>query len=344
MKRSLGKKLVLASIMMVSGALGSCNSGPGTGHAAPPTKDAVSLQDRVARGLIAASPPADPADAKARDAAGEKLSALGDLVGAAGEQILWGGFDSQRGYDPKAYRLTEFSPFVWAKVYLSSFVFPGGYEVRREGRFTVLEVRAKFRDGLDAGDYPYPFWHSQTKWKAYVDTSAILLVFEQDRLRAAFRRASPDPGKPVAERKWDGRWRWSDEAGHEQPRVALFSYLFSADNPSLPRVEQAYRNLEENFRHNNCVGCHAPDNLAKARSLQLLNYPNQALVARHSLVEVLRRNAMPPADAETGGNAGLSSETARREILALAEQFEREADAALAFEKERGAAKGGAPR
>jgi hypothetical protein len=42
---------------------------------------------------------------------------------------------------------------------------------------------------------------------------------------------------------------------------------------------------------------------------------------------------MPPADPHTGARAGLADQEQRWKLLALAEQFEREADAALAFEE-----------
>ncbi len=302
--------------------------------------ESTSLQDRIAHELLEASPPADPTDARARDEAGEKLSRLQDLLSAAGERILWGGFDLQRGYEPKANPLTEFSPLVWAKLYLSTFTFARPYEVRQEGRFTVLEIGARFRDGLDAGDYPYPFWHSPQKWQAYVDTQALLLVFERDRLVAAYRRRTPDTGHAVA-RPWDSRWHWTDARGGEQPRVALFSYLLSADNPWLPTLDRTYRSLESEFRRNSCMSCHAPDNPAKANPLLLLDFPNQALVARHALVETLRRNEMPPADPPKGHGAGLASNAERQQLLDLATQFEQQADAALGFEQARSTATNG---
>jgi hypothetical protein len=334
----------VAAWMTIATILGSCGGQevPVAQPTTPPAAAAASLQDRIARGLIAASPTADPADARARDAAAQRLSQLGELLGATGERILWGGFDAQKGYNPQAYRLTEFSPLVWAKVYLSTFTFPGAYEVRREGSFTVVEVEARFRDGLDSGDYPYPFWHSEKKWQAYATTRAVLLIFERDQLVAAYRKAAPDPAPTTTTaRKWDGRWRWTDAHG-EQPRVTLFTYLLSPDNPSLAKLDRAYRALEDGFRRTNCVGCHAPDDVAKASSLVLLDFPNQALVARHSLVETLRRNKMPPANHDTGALPGLADEAVRGQLLVLAEQFEREADAALAFERAHPANKIGA--
>jgi hypothetical protein len=115
--------------------------------------------------------------------------------------------------------------------------------------------------------------------------------------------------------------------------VALFKYLLSPDNPSLASLERAYRSLEAGFRRDNCVSCHAPDNVGKSNPLLLIEFPNQALVGRHSLVAALRGNKMPPANPVTGAVAGLADEDQRAQLLALAEQFERDADAALAYER-----------
>jgi len=289
--------------------------------------------DRLAQALARACPPADGADVRARDAAAEQLARCSEILDYTGERILWGGFDAAKGCDPDLYRLTEFSPFVWTKIYLSTFTFTGPHTVRQEGRYTVLEVPARFRAGLDPGDYAYPFWHSARKWQEYAETHAVLFVFDRGRLVAALRKADPAAAAAATAPPWDGHWRWADAAGHEQPRVALFSYLFSRDNPSLRGVDDAYRKLEAAFRSQNCISCHAPDNVAKAHPLTLLNYPNQALAARHTLVEALRRNRMPPADVLTGVEAGIADESARQDLLRLAEEFEREAEAALSYER-----------
>lgn len=338
-----GKLAGSSRALVLALSLGACG-GPSAPSAATPVAAPPSVEERIARGVAEASPPADPADAKARDAAAERLGHLAALLDAAGDRILWGGFDPEKGYHPKAQQLTEFSPVVWVKLYLSTFMFTGAHQVRREGELTVLELGARFRDGLDSGDYPYPFWHSAQKWQAYANTEALMLIFEHDRLIAAYRKPSPVASNKTAAKKWDGRWRWTDEAGVEQPRVALFSYLLSPDNPSRERLDGAYRSLEEAFRNNNCLKCHSPDNAAHASALLLLDYPNQALVARHSLVTTLRLDAMPPADPGAGTTAGLHDAPARGELLALAEKFEREADAALAFERARASAKGGEKR
>jgi hypothetical protein len=294
--------------------------------------NAPPLPDRIAKGLAQASPPAPLQDTQARDAAAHRLAGFQDLINAAGEKILWGGFDQQKGYDPSAYTLTQFDPMVWAKLYLSTYTFPGPYEVRTEGRFTVLEIAADFRGGLDPGEYPYPFWHSPQKWQAYLDTVTVLLVFDGDRIAAAYRKAVHDPARPIAAKEWDGKWQWVDSRGNPQPRVALYTYLLSPENPHTAKLDSAYRKLEESFRSQNCTSCHAPDNTAQADKLLLLDFPNQALVARHSLAGVLRGNRMPPHDPNTGAAAGIHDEAARMELIALAEAFEREADTALAYE------------
>jgi hypothetical protein len=291
---------------------------------------------KIAESLAQASPPADGSDAAARDAAAARLAECDALLERAGDRILWGGFDPTKGFDLDAYALTEFVPWVWNKVYLSTFTFPGTYTVRREGRYTVLELDARFRDGLDPGDYPYPFWHSPKKWQAYVATDRLQLVFEKGRLVAAMRTVpAGGPAATVAERPWDGRWNWTDAHGNPQPRVTLFEYMFSRENPNVTALDGAYRRLESEFRAQNCVACHAPDNPSSAKVLLLLDYPNQALAARHSLVETLRANKMPPPDAETGHEAGIADEPARQRLIGLAEEFVSAADRAMAFEKAR---------
>jgi mono/diheme cytochrome c family protein len=325
-------RLNLLSALTATLLLALCSCAAQTPAAKAPTSAVDdALPGRIAEGLAKLSPPADLSDPGARDAAGDRLSRFEPLLNAAGDRILWGGFDPTKGYDPEAYTLTEFVPMVWAKMYLSTFTFPGPYQVRQEGKFRVAEVAAKFRNGLDSGDYPYPFWHSAKKWQAYVDAEALLLVFDRDRLIAAFRKAAPTT--TVVEKPWDGRWRWTDEKGAEQPRVALYSYLFSKDNPEVANLETRYRKMEQAFREESCTSCHTPDNPAKANPLLLLNFPNQALAGRHLLVKILRDNEMPPADEKKGVKAGIHDEATREKLIELAKEFETAADAALAYEK-----------
>ncbi len=303
------------------------------------------LAERVAKQIAAASPLADPADAAMRDQAGAGLAASKDLIDAADGTILWGGFNPAQGYDPEQYRLTrdspltfaqltELDPTVWAKLYLSTFMFSGKYEIREEAGLTIVEMEAKFRGELSPGDYPYPFWHSPNKWTAYMNAGGVLLIFERGRLIAALRN-SPLPEKlKLIRRPWDAKWSWVDESGNPQPRVALFDYLFAKDNPHVAPLEKSFRKLEERFRAENCMSCHQPDNQSKINDLLLLNYPNQALVMRRSIVKVFEENYMPPGDKLANAVEGVQDRQLLAELLRLSREFEKNADAAIAFERE----------
>lgn len=293
------------------------------------------IQDRIARQFVAASPVADPGDARARDLAASRLAECRDFLTAVGDRLLWGGCEPVKGYDPKTYSLTEFDPIVWLKLYGSTLMFTGEHEVKTSGDFTILEMKARFRSNLDPGDYPYPFWHSSRKWQAYLDLTSLCLVFRGSRIVAVYRVSEADPNKPLVDKKWDGRWMWRDPEGNQQPRVALFNYIFGSDNPHRAGVDEAYRRLESRFRAHDCTSCHSPDNAGKSRALLLLNYPNQSLFARHSLVETLENRQMPPADHQKNLPSGIEDESSRAELVQLARVFAREADAAIAFEASR---------
>lgn len=313
-----------------------CTGAPGAETArAPATAKPSPVQARIAKQFAEASPLADPGDARARDIAAAKLVQCRDFLTAVGERLLWGGCEPVKGYDPRTYSLTEFDPLVWLKLYGSTLMFTGEFEVKPSGPFSVLELKAKFRSNLDPGDYPYPFWHSQKKWQAYLDLASLCVVFREDKIVAVYRVANSDPAKPTAERKWDGKWQWTDASGNQQPRVALFTYMFGEDNPHRAGVDEAYRHLEKQFRAHDCTSCHAPDNAGKSKALLLLNYPNQSLFARHTLLQTLSNNEMPPEDIGKNRASGITDEAKRAELIQLARAFVKEADAAVAFESSR---------
>jgi hypothetical protein len=87
------------------------------------------------------------------------------------------------------------------------------------------------------------------------------------------------------------------------------------------------------MRAYNCGGCHAPHNPSGMNPLELLNYPNQALSGRRSIVEQLEKNTMPPEGFERP--AGIADPAERERLLGLARAFASVADEALAAEGER---------
>lgn len=333
---------ILAALSVVALAIGSAApaapgdpdlpSAPGEPAplepAAPPSAppEAIERMDRLARSIIAASPPASD-----RDAAGRVLARLGDLIDAADQRILWGCFDAQLGYDPADYRMLALTPEVCGALYLSCFTFSAPHVRTQQGPFTVIEIPARFRAGLSAGDYPHPFWHSIDQWESCADTSAVLLIFEGERLLAAFHKPTPDEKETAPPREWDEQWSWT-EAGASEPRVTQFAYLLSRENPHLKTLDQAYRRLTPFLESEQCMKCHTPANRMKAEVLALLGYPNQALAARASLVEVLQKNSMPPADPARGWTRGIRDDAVRKAMLAAAEDFLAEGDAALSYE------------
>src|SRR5262245_10871778 len=108
------------------------------GIAQPDASDDMALATRIAEGLTAACPPADPGDEKARDLCAEKLTQFKVLRDTLSDPIYWGGHRAGASYAPEDSQLTLFNPFVWRRMYLSLFMFPGPYRIERADPFTVL--------------------------------------------------------------------------------------------------------------------------------------------------------------------------------------------------------------
>jgi hypothetical protein len=285
------------------------------------------LAQAIAQGLVAACPPADAGDERARDLAAAKLAQFALLRDSVRDPIFWGGHTPDHSYRPEDNRTTIFNPFVWRRMYLSLFMFTREYRIERLAPITLLHLPCRFRNALDVGAYPYPFWHSQKKWDNYQRATEVTLVFESGKIIAGYRSDREDPNRPYVAHTWDGQWRWIDTAGREMPYVALYTYLFSAANPHVSRLDAAYRALEEEARQHNCFFCHSPANPAQMNPLRLLNFPNQALTVRHEIVTQLEQNTMPP-----GG--GISDSSQRRKLIDLAREFAAVGDQALDYEGE----------
>jgi len=111
---------------VIAGGMGVLALGAGSAAAQPPPTGTTKppplvlkrsleeiLAEKIAKQLVAASPVAATNDAKARDAAGEKLAACDDLINAANGRIMWGGFHPEQGYDPEGYRLNDRAHDDW---------------------------------------------------------------------------------------------------------------------------------------------------------------------------------------------------------------------------------------
>ncbi len=324
MTNTMTRKFILVSGLL--GGLGACTAD------VEPTQEELALQ--IGQGITAACPMADPGNEHARVACSAKLTDFTLLRDTMAEPFMWGGQRAGKGYRLSDSDTTRFNALVWRRMYLSLFMFTGQVRTETVGDFTVIHLPYAFRNKLDPGSFPYPFWHSKTKWDSWQLSPELILVMEKGKITGALRSAERDEARRpnYVERAWDGAWRWQTD-GKEQPYVTLYSFLFSPGNPHVTKLDAAYRAMESEMRSSNCLVCHSPDNFAKTGTLEFFNYPNQALYSRHSIVMHLDKNTMPPKN-DHGFAQGLQDDLERRELLDLAKAFERAGDEALAFEGE----------
>lgn len=294
-----------------------------------PSNVNAELARELGRELAASCPRSAPDDAGARRRCADRLLRLDALHGRFAPFVLWGMQPAPHDYDLEATVTTRFDPLVLRRLYWSTFMFEGGARLEQAGSRTVIRVPVRFRHALDPGDYPYPFWHSEKKWRSYQQTQALLFVLQAGRVVAVLRSAEQDASRAISHHACDRCVEWkADGAG--PPHVELYRFVLSANNPHVQAVDQAYRAFEQAQRRAQCMACHSPANPAHMNPLELFSYPNQALGARHTIVRVLEHNHMPPA--REGQPAGIRDEAYRLELLHLAREFAALGDRAFEFE------------
>jgi hypothetical protein len=261
----------------------------------------------------------------ARDACAARLGRLNALSSVTSDALLWGATQNA-GFDPSKDKLTRLDAMVWRKLYLSLFAFTGTYkiEVLANGD-KLLRLDDAVRP-IAPEEFPYPFWHSPDKWRDYLQSSQIGLLFRNNKLIAAYRNAMLDPTRPIIPKTWDSKWTWEVD-GKQGPRVALYSYSLSPGNPARAELETTYRDFETASRPYFCTSCHNPGNPAGINPLVFFTHPSQALVARHDIVNQLEINRMPPPK-------GISDDAARRRLIDLARRFAAAGDRALTYERD----------
>ena len=318
--------LLLSAVVTLAG----CASGARTDR---------ELAESIAAGLNSACPPAQADDEQARNECAAALTDFGLLRDSMASPFLWGGQQAPDGgvedWSLETH-VTRFDPRVWRRLYLSLYSFPKEHtiEVLPNGR-TLLRLKPKFRNKLDMGAYPYPFWHRPSKWESYQLAEELVFTIEGKRMTGALRSfAAYDDRSNFVTHEWGGQWEWR-KGGELMPFAALYTYFFSKDNPYVPELEAAYRASEFKLREQNCLVCHSPDNGSAMNQLELFSFPNQALGGRHRIVEQLEKNLMPIQDPARGYTQGMSDEKARQELLALARRFASLGDQAMAWEGER---------
>lgn len=292
------------------------------------TSQDIELAQKVGKEIIAACPVvADVKNLDAYNSCSEKLSHLDILRNTMSAPFLWGAQKEIGNYNIKDSTTTEFDPFVWRRIYLATFMFKGEPKVEQVNNLIVIHLPTQFRNQLDIGAYPYPFWHSSKKWDSYQQTTELLLFVEHEKLKGGLRSAVLDQTRLNIKRVWDGKWVWTDTRGQE-PFVSLYTRLFSSSNPYITKVDTAYRAFEVKLRDSACFVCHKPDNASKQNPLLILSYPNQALTLRHETVRQIEGKLMPPP-------TGIFDNQERQKLIELAQAFAQAGDLALAYEGEK---------
>ena len=291
----------------------------------------------LVRQTATACPLASPGDQAALDAC--RTALYGDSAFRKGLApiVLWGR-PSPDGRRIRDTNLTQFAPDVLAGLYMPMWMLPGDYEIGFDPteRLYRARVPALFRNALDPGQYPYPFWHDAKKWADYQAANEITIWIDPAKVRITVMqfsaRGKPDPRLTSAPRTppaFDGKWTWTDSEGRNQPRPALFIGLLRNNNPYLGQMEGAFRDLAGELRKSSCHECHAPDNYAGMKRLVLMQTPVHAAGEIKRIMQAVREEKMPLDD------AGLFKEidpAVKAALLKYGAAFESVVDAAKEWE------------
>src|SRR5262245_5267341 len=332
---------VVACSVALALALAVGASAQGSGDSSPQEQAAVAVSvGLLAAELKAMCPLADPGDQQACDACRQALFRGSRLRASLGAILLWGRPNPVPGTSLKETSLTQFAPEAWTGLYAPLFMFDGTWRLDYDANEKLYRARlgALFRNALDPGQYPYPFWHSAKKWNDYQSANTLVLWIEPPSKSIVAGQFINDGQEhaglrspPVARPPFDGQWMWTDANGEPQPAPALFRGLFAGDNPYLAELELRYRDLALVLRSGHCNDCHVPANPDGLKRLVLLQTPVHAASEIKRLMKAVRDNEMPVDD--THLYRDIDPDT-RAALLDYGGAFEATVDAARAWEEE----------
>ena len=260
--------------------------------------------------------------------------------------ILWGrppGGDINATL--KDFRATQFGNDIYTGTYAPMWMWDGKYDVAyiEKDRTYRITAGAGFRNELDFGQYPYPFWHEAKKWTDYEDANTMAIWIDPKVMKVAqltFYKRADKPAVAQSTRRhmptFDGKWMWVDRNGQQQPAPTLFKGLYQDANPRLASLDATYRKLALTMRDAECDSCHVPDNPEKAKRLVLLQTPLHAASEIERVLKDVRQDRMPLDDS---GIEKPLPEKLKVRLLADAEAFANEVNAAREWEA-RNTAKG----
>jgi hypothetical protein len=327
--------VVAASV--VAASITFALSGPSNdGEGKAPSSQIHNLAKTLATELANACPLAEADDQRAFEACRKSLFRSAKSLPLA-QIVLWG--TEPKGQLVKDVELTEFDSEMWSGLYLSLWMFTGQWQVVYDEteKQNVILLQTKFRNRLEPGQYPYPFWHSTAKWSDWQDATALKLhldrkgerVFALLRSRQGERVAGNYPD--VAPHAFDGQWWWRGPDGVMEPRVTLFDGLYQKDNPHLVDLERSYQEFANAMRRGTCSGCHVPNNPNKMRRLVLLQTPAHAAAEIERVIKSVRDEKMPY---EEWGSPAHLDPALRAALLQYATRFRAVVVQAQAWEKQ----------
>jgi len=281
-------------------------------------------------------PAADPADVAAFSVCRAGIARSLQTGAAFAPFIMWGGDVAGKTLDN--LQLTRFDAGLFSELYLSLFSAVGRPDIHHdpERGLNVIDVPARFRNGLAAGEYPYPFWHAPAKWDAYQDSNLLRFYLRPEDGRIATvlrsdRGIAPTTAAPrIGARPFDGKWMW-EEDGQLQPRVTLFADRFRTTNPYLSEVERTYRLFADVLRQGTCLSCHVPNNPNGMKRLVLLQTPAHAAGAIRRVLAKVASGEMP---VEEWGDPRPIDPATKRALVEEGAAFADALDKAKAWETE----------
>lgn len=253
--------------------------------------------------------------------------------------ILWGrppGGDMNATL--KEFRATQFGNDVFTGVYAPMWMWDGNYEVEYIVRDKVYRIMASaaFRNELDYGQYPYPFWHEAKKWTDYEDANTVAIWVDPRTMKLSqftFYKRADKPALVALTRRhtptFDDKWMWVDSKGQQQPAPTLFVGLYSDKNPNLAKLDASYKKFALTMRDAQCDSCHVPNNPDKMKRLVLLQTPLHAASEIERVIKDIKRDRMPLDD--TGIEKPLDEKLKAR-FLDDAEEFAAVVKAAREWE------------
>ncbi|MBL8521352.1 MAG: hypothetical protein JNK75_11855 [Betaproteobacteria bacterium] len=253
--------------------------------------------------------------------------------------VLWGRpLGGDINAPVKEFRTTQFGPDVYSGTYLPMWMWDGTYDVdfvAKDGFFRIT-AGAGFRNELDFGQYPYPFWHEAKKWTDYEDANTMAIWISPKDFKIGqltFYKRADKPAVAQLKRRhmptFDGKWMWVDKDGREQPAPTLFLGLYSDKNPHLQELDKTYRTFALTMREAQCDTCHVPNNPDKMKRLVLLQTPLHAAAEIERSIKDVKRDRMPLDDS---GNEKPLDEKMKAKFLTDGEAFAKAVKAAREWE------------